>query len=555
MKIRHLILMLIACIAMIASCVKVDYTLDNRIPTNPKGEYAILFSHPAPITKAQTTSISGTGYDSFSLFSWNAINDTIMNPYTVMAKAEQSYQYEDVTGQEIKYFKRVADWYDFIGVIPTTHTMKLKDGAVKVEGVTSFVVDDKRSEKAVNLTDTLYWSAGLAVESPEEFLTAYKRVAKADYGNVVELPFVHQNALIFLGFSSDKTDTKIIDYAPGTPDIPAVPAVYDTTYRVKFSSNIWNRSGGNITGIDDTKLEFINSLYTLTSLDGTTTYPVNDWPTSGGPFILKVNYDLIPAAYRKNWTIGNYTNCIFFDYVPYFSDNNITVPDANFNAYDILIHIKKNTNGTYTGVKFSAGAISGSTNSLPVITEITPAQPAQPGRPALEGVRVFSADSTGVNNVPTDTLYCVHIPHTVTADATIDANGCVLSNRVTTDDVIQFSLPATTTLSETPVWSPTTFYALPGDTNFNFIVVKLSYIYNGITTYDVRVPIHLPDGGLQPGKYYKYELYITSTSNGTNDPNEASDEKDEIIIEDNPVIQVRLVESGYTQGDERRFTI
>ena len=123
MKIRHLIFMLIACIAMIASCVKVDYTLDNRIPTNPKGEYAILFSHPAPITKAQATSISGTGYDSFSLFSWNAINDTIMNPYTVMAKAEQSYQYEDVTGQEIKYFKRVANWYDFIGVITTTHNM------------------------------------------------------------------------------------------------------------------------------------------------------------------------------------------------------------------------------------------------------------------------------------------------------------------------------------------------------------------------------------------------------------------------------------------------
>ena len=91
--------------------------------------------------------------------------------------------------------------------------------------------------------------------------------------------------------------------------------------------------------------------------------------------------------------------------------------------------------------------------------------------------------------------------------------------------------------------------------NFNFIVVKLSYIYKGITAYDVRVPIHLPDGGLQPGKYYKYELYITSTSNGTNDPDEASDEKDEILIEDNPVIQVKLIESGYTQGDERQFKI
>ncbi len=555
MKIRHLIFMLIACIAMIASCVKVDYTLDNRIPTNPKGEYAILFSHPAPITKAQTTSISGTGYDSFSLFSWNAINDTIMNPYTVIAKAEQSYQYEDVTGQEIKYFKRVADWYDFIGVIPTTHTMKLKDGAVKVEGVTSFVVDDKRSEKAVNLTDTLYWSAGLAVESPEEFLTAYKRVAKADYGNVVELPFVHQNALIFLGFSSDKTDTKIIDYVPGTPDIPAVSAVNDTIFVQKFGANgYYNRNDNNqASALTDAQVTFINSMYELHRSNGDV-FTGNDWPSSTpsgcvDTLIRKTN--LIPSDYKMSWLNEG---VVFFDWEKYFTDNGITKPTQWLNIGPV-VHIKKNNNGSYTGILLNMGSQSGTPNSLPIIIEKVPGTPAVPGKPALEGVRVFSADSTGVNNVPTDTLYCVHIPHTVTADATIDANGCVLSNRVTTDDVIQFSLPATTTLSETPVWSPTTFYALTGDTNFNFIVVKLSYIYNGITTYDVRVPIHLPDGGLQPGKYYKYELYITSTSNGTNDPDEARDEKDEIIIEDNPVIQVRLVESGYTQGDERRFTI
>lgn len=181
--------------------------------------------------------------------------------------------------------------------------------------------------------------------------------------------------------------------------------------------------------------------------------------------------------------------------------------------------------------------------------------PAVPGVPGIDGIRVFSADSIGVNNVPTDTLYCVHIPHTTVADATIDANGCVLSNRSTTDNVIQFSLPETTTLGNTTVWSPSTFYALPGDIDFNFIVVKLSYTYNGVTAYDVRVPIHLPDGGLQPGKYYKYKLYITSTSNGTNDPDEASNEKDEIIIKDNPVITVRLIENGYVRGDERIIKI
>lgn len=196
---------------------------------------------------------------------------------------------------------------------------------------------------------------------------------------------------------------------PGTPYQPAVSAVYDTTYRVKFSSNIWNRPGGNISGLDDAKLEFVNSLYTLTSLDGTTVYPINEWPTSGGPFILKVNKDLIPAAYKRNWTIGNYTNCIFFDYVPYFSDNNITVPDANFSGYDILIHIKKNTNGTYTGVKFSAGQISGSTNSLPIITEIVPAQPEVPATPATPGTPAHGSEGLYV-----DGLLCLPTKDTLT---------------------------------------------------------------------------------------------------------------------------------------------
>ena len=150
MNLKNLFLAVLLAVA--ASCVKIDYV--NRIPTNSKGDYAILFSNPR--TKAQITSVSGTGYDSFNLFTWNSINDTIMNPYIVMASGEGAYQYENVDGQELQYFKGVTDWYTFIGVIPTTHTTTLKDGSVKIKDVTSFVVDDKRAEKAVNLTDTLY---------------------------------------------------------------------------------------------------------------------------------------------------------------------------------------------------------------------------------------------------------------------------------------------------------------------------------------------------------------------------------------------------------------
>jgi hypothetical protein len=141
------------------------------------------------------------------------------------------------------------------------------------------------------------------------------------------------------------------------------------------------------------------------------------------------------------------------------------------------------------------------------------------------------------------------------ADAYIDSTGCKLDNRVTSDSVIQFSLPATTTLNSAPVWSATTFYGLPGDANFNFIVVKISYTYNGVTSYDVRVPIKLPAGGLQPGKYYKYEIKITSTYNGTNDPDEATNEKDEILIEGLHPIVVNLQIEDYTQGANQQIKI
>ena len=569
MKTKNLFLTLIAIVAMFMSCVKIEGTFDNRIPMNKQGDYAILFSHP--MTKAQISSVSGTGYDSFSLFTWNSINDTIMKPYLVLADGENSYQYDEVTGQELQYFKRVADWYDFIGIVPTTHQMTLTDGAVKVEGVTSFVVDDKRSEKAVNLTDTLYWSAGLAAESPEEFLTAYKRVAKADYGNVVELPFKHQNSLIFLGFSSDQTDTKLLDYVPGTPGTPAIPEqrdTVDTWINLKRSSDVVGsatklKGPGETTYTNAAALpdNLVNEIKSYYSVDGGTAgdYDLHMgntvWPSSTIKKLRVVKP--IPNEYKLSVDMYNTGTIMeFFDGFKYLQDNGYDIQPANSGGKPDVwnyILIDAFVNGSaYTVV----GLNPWDSNAVPQYTiNITPEVPAVPGLPAIEGIRVFSADSTGVNNVPIDTLYCVHIPHTITADAVIDANGCVLSNRVTSDDVIQFSLPETVILSETPVWSPTTFYALPGDTDFNFIVVKLSYTYKGITAYDVRVPIHLPDGGLQPGKYYKYELYITSTSNGTNDPDEAANEKDEIIIEDNPVIQVRLVDTGYTQGDERRFTI
>ena len=225
MKKIRVISAIIIFLLMMIGCVKITDTQSGTVSLNKNGEYPILFSNQ---TKAQINSVSGTGYDEFKLFTWNSLGDTIMKPYTVAAYGVGDYRYEELPGQELKYFNKSSNWHDFIGVIPVDHEMKLKNGSVKIDGVKSFIVDDKRAEQTINLTDTLYWSSGLTEESPEEFLTVYKRVLKNEYGSTVELPFKHENAIIFLGFSSDRDDTHLINYTPEIPWKAGMPGTKTT---------------------------------------------------------------------------------------------------------------------------------------------------------------------------------------------------------------------------------------------------------------------------------------------------------------------------------------
>ena len=77
---------------------------------------------------------------------------------------------------------------------------------------------------------------------------------------------------------------------------------------------------------------------------------------------------------------------------------------------------------------------------------------------------------------------------------------------------------------------------------------NLCRIY-GKTVYDVRVPLALPDGGLKEGYYYHYILNIKSRGNGTNDPSEATDDKDEIDTINLPII-VSVTVNDYQKGIE-----
>ena len=275
MKIRNILLTILTLIMVFVSCVKIDNAGYSNIPTNPKGEYAIVFSNPNIMTKASVASVSGTGYDDFKLFVWNSNQEVIMDPYLVEAVDNQNnYQYESITGQELKYYSNSANYYDFIGVIPTSKTMTRTGESVKVEDVKSFLVDDNRV------------SGSITADSDEEFLSAYTRVDKANYGSVATIPFKHGNALLYLGFSSDDAATEIIDYVPGTPFTPEVPGTPVTeTYTsesVKFIDALVEGKSVQVpigfVGSSSPKLTATNptSLYIGTN-NATYNYYAKDW--------------------------------------------------------------------------------------------------------------------------------------------------------------------------------------------------------------------------------------------------------------------------------------
>lgn len=530
MKNKNIFLAIVATVMTIASCAKIESTFSNRIPTNSKGEYAILFGDRTLETKAAINTTAGNGYDEFSLFGWNALNDTIMNPFTVQANGANSYVYEEVNGQKLQYFKNNTDSYSFIGIIPTTDA-KVKNGAVKV-GVESFVVDDNRV------------SGTLTADSPKEFLWARADVVKANYGSVVNLPFKHGNALLYLGFISDDGNTQIVDYTPYTPATSG-QAAYDEdvvtyTYSVTIAPSAYQGPLFASSAITQEDIDYVNSKYSASkpwsATMGSSTFN-GDLNENMWEYLVS-KHPSLASEDVKQWATTGYQGYKTME-----------------SPYMRLVHMEVISG---SGDSTLDGCIRGwfvnvaNMSNTPQEVHTTVHHDAIPATPAsgFKGIRVFSAKVDATDGY-------AHLAHTKTADAIV-ATALTFDNRIAVTDSILFSLPTGVipvgTTEAQAVYSPTTFYAIPGDEGLTHFVVKLSYTYKGTTVYDVRVPIVLPATGLEAGKYYKYIINITSTANGTNNPDEANNEKDDIDITDNP-IQATIDVTDYTEGHTQIVTI
>jgi len=486
------------------------------VPQNANGEYGIVFGGYTPATKATATSVLSNGYDNFELFAWNSLNDTIMKPYSVVANTN-GYDYTTVSGQELQYYKAKADDYKFIGIIPANKdSLSIKDGVVTVQNVKSFTANDERV------------SGTLVADSPDEFLTATKTVAKAAYGQVATLDFVHQNALIYLKFTSDDADTKILDFFPGT----------SSEYTVYSSAFVQVSAGNDVTSLNISQAEIdeINDNYGWELISGGTWYMDVTNPNKPLGGVMKKTsittsvYDAIVAKWSSLATAKNDAN---LNFEPYYTGASYT--PIRMGVVDGGTQINNSIAGTAGDGKKYLVIWSVRNSSIATGETKTISKGNIPGALAY----AVDAGDEGKN---------VKVNRTLKADALVSLSGVSYTNNKVAKDSVVFTVPGV--VGTAVVASPTTFYMLPCDAGIDGYVIKFSYEYKGKKKYDARV---LLNGTFEAGKYYQYTIHITSSANGEDDPQDV--DPDDVNTEKNKVISVNANFSKYGKGVETDVTI
>lgn len=509
---------------------------------------SIQFGNYTPATKAMAgEGPNGVGYGDFTVFGFED-NTPIMDPYFVIWQ-ESQWVYEGVSSQELKYFNKSANQYSFIGII--------SDNTPSRDGTT------------VNVSDVESFQTTDPMNSPKELLYTQKIVPQSQFGKYVSLTFNHANARMFIGFASDRSDTEVIDYVPGTPSVPGTI----TTEHAKMFDLL---AEGKLVGYGLTKFQGDEH----GEYRGYTGNYFNINPYQGGlDFISNERLaELMPIVNAQ--FIYTDENCNIVDHWEY----NVDKKDKMFlkfadgvNASDFIagndafwtnltdaekvglknhhdsgcriIRIEKLPDGNYFAWGESYGLVQNTTDrDFKVINGGTI------GRPELEGIRVFSVDDSGSP--------IIHKVHTVKADAHFDAvNAPSYDNVVANSECITFNKPSTVLAQSDDTnitWaeathSPTIRYALPiASTGY---VVKFSYVYNGVTYYDARVLIPTESAAFAASKDYTYVIYITDKTNATTDPNQAYEEKNEVDTSQKAIVFSEITFGDYTSGGHYVYTI
>ena len=559
MKTSKLFLAIIT-IMVAFGCAKIETPNTSTVPRNDKGEYAIVFSNGNPLTKSIANPSTTHDYTSFDVYAWQDGTATAWSPYTV-SKNGNEWKYDGiVTGngtQELQYFDRNSNKYDFIGVI-TGGTVAPANGSVglNVTGVNAFENNDNEAT------------------TPDELLWAQANVVKDNYSNVVSLDFKHANAKMYIGFVSDRDDTQILDYTPTIPEQQEQPAT--TTTDTKTGKAIDMLVAGDIvywpyaadSGLTSTQannfyknttnygnmgslMDKVNAQFVYYNTSGTVT--TNAWPEGNKKDMYGVQLatttnkdDFVGGATEDTWKDAFWANA---------SDDLKGTFRPSYAAGWRVIRIEH-----IAGTQYDAWLLNNTEMTYKVITT-TPGTSYQPAVPGISGIRVFSVSKDNKNKN-------IRTAHTTEASAVLGSNACVLTQAVNSgdgaDSNITFAKPVTAvskvadfdavTESTKITWSPTVWYALPVSNPDNGYVVKFSYTYNGVSYYDARVHIPAPDSDFEQGRYYRYVICIGNKSNGSTDPGEADTDKDEVDTDDLPIRFTVQVQT-YTDGEFKHYKL
>lgn len=526
-----------------------------NLPINDKGECGIFFGNYVPATKA--SSVNGhfvgpneCGYDSFNMFAFKD-GEAVMNPYLVNWDGE--YWTYEIGSQELQYFDRNSQKYDFIGVIADNATND--NGIIKVNAE---AFEDNSCE----------------MNTEKEVLYSVTTVEKASYNAPVSINFQHVNAKMYIGFASDRGDTQIVDYTPSAPQT-SVPGTISTEHAKMFDL----LADGKLVGYGLTKFQgdehgeyrgFTGNYFNINPYLTGNSYITQErlaelMPLVNAQFIYTdENCNLV-----DKWEYGvDKKDKMFLKFAPgvnaadfiagddaFWSNLTDTEKTALKNHHDSgcrIIRIERLDDGKYFAWGESYGLVVDATaRDFKVINGGTPGTPAIIGYP---GIRVFSVSTDAVSGKN------VRTAHTTEARADI-TDVCVLTKTADSgadpDSNITFVKPSgavaqaasASAIDENTnvTWSPTVWYALPVDNPDNGYVVKFSYTYNGVTYYDARVHIPAIDSNFDQGYYYQYIIFISADTNGTTDVDEANNDKDEVDTDKNP-ISFGVIFSDYQKG-------
>lgn len=532
MKIFKKIIIAICSILMIVtSCAKVDNAYkNNSLPINSKGEYAIVFSNGALDTKSVANPAITHDYTSFDVYAWKDDAATAMFPYTVVNNGNE-WLYDTTSGQELQYFDRNSNEYQFIGLISNGVANPANGSvALNVTGVKAF-------ENENDETDT-----------PDEFLWSYASVAKASYDSEVPLTFKHANAKMYIGFASDKDDTEIVDYTPVTPGTPGQDAWDEdvVTYTYSVTGKPFAAQGPvfETSAITQEDIDYVNSKYSTTGVWATyysSSVSVNGPLNEDMWSYLTNKYSTLASEDLKQWAAQVTNSNMKLVHMEVISGSGDSTLDGCIRGWFVnIVNMSNTPQEVHTTVHHDA----------------VPATPAS----GCKGIRVFSVSKDNQDKN-------IRTPHTTEASAVI-ANTCVLTQTSNSgdgaDSNITFTKPSGTVVkiddfnsidkNTSLTWSPTVWFALPVLNPNNGYVVKFSYRYNGTTYYDARVHIPVGDSNFKQGKYYRYVIYIGDKTNGITDPDEANDKKDDVDT-DNLLIRFNVQVQTYEEGEFKAYKL